>query len=548
MTRPTCSQMTLVALVRLVRFIGWAALFGSVGVVIGVTVFEALHGPVAGQSIWPTPRMWRYFITSLAMAGGASVLALVIALPATVGLLLARRPWQRGVLLSLAVLPLVSMPSSFAYAWMLLATSRVSWISRLIETIRWNRPGMQVPEAAWVLATWLWPIPALVLVAAFRHVGRRSYQLASLDARPTAAISAGVLPVMRGPLIAALAIVFILAATDSTIPPLMNATQVWSVEMLAQASIASSHDRPAAYMFWQAWPMFATIGLLALAASPGLRRMAAWADEPDAGDTGSLLPSAEGLWWAATLITLMLTILPMAVFCLELANGRDSASRAVATASRTLESAGVATLIVALAAGILSVCIALALLEDRESRSGGLAIFGKAGAGAMIANALLPPELTGTALVTFFSRIARPQDWWSIYDTTPWAWIAAMIARFGFLATIFTRLMNRRVPRELIAAAEADGATPIQRLIHARLPILRRGLAATGILVACLAMSEVAVSVLVQPPRFIGGSLAVAIDSQMHYGRQNETIASALMIMVPAMFVAAVAPMAMRKR
>src|SRR5262249_14776868 len=137
------------------------------------------RGPVAGQSIWPSPRMWRHFLGSIGMGASATALALVLALPAALALLSARRTLQRSMLLGLIVLPLISMPSSFAYAWMLLATSRVAWIAKVMTFIGWNVPGRQVLQAAWVMATWLWPIPCLVLVTSFRHGGRAAHQLAT---------------------------------------------------------------------------------------------------------------------------------------------------------------------------------------------------------------------------------------------------------------------------------------------------------------------------------------------------------------------------------
>jgi ABC-type Fe3+ transport system permease subunit len=533
------------AWIRLGRCIGWASFFASVVLVLATVFWQAGHGPDLGQAILPSPRLSRLLINTMAMAGTATMLAQLLALPAAAALLLARRPWQRGLMLSLTLLPLMTLPSSFAYAWMLLATSRIAWVARAIEFVGWNRPGWQSLQAAWALATWLWPIPALVLVAAFRHVGRRSYQLASLDARPMRALLIAALPVLRGPLLAALAIVFILAATDSTIPPLMNATQVWSVEMLAQASVASSQVRPVGYVFWQAWPLLAVIAVLACAAWPQVRRMERWVDETDGGDTGTRLPTAGWIWWAAFAVTSAVTVLPVAVFTFELSTGRSTAAQALATAYRTLSSAGLATLVVAACAAVSAVCIALALLDEPEARPIERWI-ARAGFGLVIAAALLPAELSGTALVGFWTRWTSPAQW-NLYDHTPCVWISAMLVRFAFVPVFILQLLNRRVPGELIMVATSDGASSAQRLHYARMPFLGRGLIAAGLMVGCLTMSEAAVSVLVQPPQFFGGSLAVAIDSQMHYGRQNETIASALILMFPAMIAAILAPITLKK-
>ena len=67
--------------VRLIRVIGWIALAGSVGVVWSVTIWEAIHGPEAGQDVWPSSPMWRYYATTLAIAGGVVLLSHAMALP-----------------------------------------------------------------------------------------------------------------------------------------------------------------------------------------------------------------------------------------------------------------------------------------------------------------------------------------------------------------------------------------------------------------------------------------------------------------------------------
>ncbi|HKQ49104.1 MAG TPA: hypothetical protein VJZ71_13620 [Phycisphaerae bacterium] len=534
------------AAVRLLRIVGGAAFLASVGVIVGTVILQAAFGPVADQSIWPTPRLWRYFGTTLAMASGTTIIALILAIPAVVAFAQVRTFRQRRILASLILLPLVTMPSIFAYAWLLLATRPGSPVTVFLHALGWNAPAAPPFQSAWVLATWLWPIPAMVLIAAFNHGGRAAYHLALTDASGLRAFLCGALPVMRAPLVAALAITFILSATDATIAPLMGATEVWPVEMLATASIAAKYDRPAGYLFWASWPMLAMIALVACAAGPGLRQMARWADAPDDEITAPAGRRRAGVWVITCLIAAGIVVLPIVVFCTELSTGRASAAQSLATAYQTFRRDGLATLSAAALAAAAAVAMAVTLIDDAQF--GRLRrIAGTIATALVVGMAVLPPELIGTALASFYSRLGDPARW-NVYDQTPCVWAASLVARFGFLPVCIARLMNRRTREDQIAQARSDGASTLDIIAHIRLPALAGSLAVAGLLTACLSFSEIGATILVQPPQYFGGSLAVQVDSQMHYGRQDETIASSLMLMIPAIIVALLFPLRWRVR
>jgi len=526
--------------VGVLRWVGWVALLGSCGIVVGTIVWQAGGGPEEGQAYWPTPRLWRYFGTTLWMSAAATLLALVLALPAAFALICSRRPWQRRVLLAVTIIPLVTMPSIFAYAWLILASSPHAIIKVVTAAVGWNTPGAEPLHSAVVLAVWLWPVPALVLASSFRHVGAGAFHLACLDCSPVQAFFRVALPVMRAPLIAGCAIVFILAAMDTVVSPLLGATETWSYEMLTSAGVALGYSRPAAFMFWQSWPLVAMVGLLVLAAAPGLRQMAHWADEPTVETTG-FGPAHGGLaWWSACAFAALLALHPIAVFATSLAGGRYSAGESIRMAWETMRMAGGASLIVALCSGLAGLAIGVAVVDDVRWpvawRVGGFIALG-----LVLLVAVLPPPMIGMSLVTFFSdESVSPRLRWNLYDNTPVAWIAAMLGRFAFISVCFARLMNRRVPEEISALAVVDGAGRIGGLTHARLPTLWRGLVAAAGVVACLSLTEIAASSVMQPTQWIGGSLAVHVDTMMHYGRHNHTIALSLMMMAPGVLAAGV--------
>lgn len=539
--------MILPLAVWLLRCVGWTAAAGSVVLVTFIICWQALGGPEAGQSLWPAHRAWRCYANTIWIASGATVCAFVISMPAAFALVQARHAWQRSLLYTLTIIPLITMPAVFAYAWLLLATARDGTMAAMLQALGWNTPGAEPMQAAWVLGTWLWPVPALFLAATFRRHGVQAYRMATLDATPPVAFVRGALPVMRAPLIAIAAIVFIIAAMDATVPPLMFAGDVWSVEMTAAAWIAAGHGRPVAFLLWQAWPMLATIMLVAALAIPSIRQMASWADDDTGSGSGTAAPASHLTWALASAIAVAISLFPIAVFTTELAATPTDTFQVFATAYKTFCRAGMATGIVALLAGAASLALAVCTLDEPDG-SRARRWVSRILTALVILVAVLPPEVVASALVTVFThpRIS-PTHSWNIYDNSPFVWAAAMVARFAFVPVCVARLINRRVPESLTAHARSDGATFLQRLAYVRMPVLWGPLLAASLLVMCLTLSEVSASVLVQPPQFLGGSLAFEIDAQMHYGRQSETIALSLMWMVPPVLIAAVAPILARR-
>lgn len=522
---------------RLARLIGWPALAASIGVVAAVLAWQAVQGPVQGQPVWPTPALRISLLHTLWMATAATIAAMLLALPAAIGLSIAGRR-TRGILAGLSILPLLTMPSTYAYALLVLTTGRNPAIAALTRLLGWSDTNLAPLHAGLILACWLWPIPALLLAAGFRHAGAPAYKLASLDAPPLRAFIRAALPAMSGPLIAAGAAVFILAALDSTVPPFVAASRVWGVELMADFYEAAGTARPAAYILFRAWSIIAIIALIALAARPAVQSMLAWQADPD-GDTGASPRSGRALSILATLAAALLALGPVAIYAPSMFDGRYTIAGSFAEAWRSGHRALGTTLVVSAATGALAMTLALALLDwskwPRWKRRANLLVVI-----ALAAVALLPPAMTATTLVSFFSaEWISPARGWNLYDRTPWVWIAAMLCRYAFIPVFALRIMNRRIPYELPAQAETDGATPPQSLAHARLPFLLRPLLIAGLFVAGLTFSDVAASSLTQPPQWGGGSLAVWTDGQMHYGRHNHTTALALIMLAPGMILAA---------
>lgn len=512
------------------QVLGWLVLTGGVVAPLSVIVATLIGGPpAAGLNL--SPREWIIFLRTLGVAAGATLLAAVIAVPACAALLHARRAGSRVISIALTVLPLLTPPCVFAYTWMLLASADHP-IAHLLQAVGFNSAGAAPIRAAVALASWLWPIPALVAATSFRLGGLAAYRLARLDAGPAAAMLRAALPAVTAPVSAAIALTFLLALTDSTIPPLVLA-HTWASEIAPDVLDATLYGSPLGAILWRSWPVLVSVLLAAAACVPGILRMRSWVEHDAAVDLGSAGLSVRWVSMLATGLLIAVSVLPALVFVLEMYSSPQPIGEALRRVSVLYETELRASLVVALSSGIAAAACALSVVRSGFRNGIGRRVRCAMIAGAA-ATAVLPPEVIAHALIRIFNRQGLPG---TLYDGTPIVWILGIEARFVLLCIVFTWIASRQVPADLILQSRSDGAT--EAVVHARivLPMLRRSLAAGALLVGALSLSEVAVSFLLIPPRF-GGSLAVAIDNQMHYGRNNDLIVTIGVLLAPLTVVA----------
>ncbi|MCA9256234.1 MAG: hypothetical protein KDA33_11390, partial [Phycisphaerales bacterium] len=237
--------MMSTAFYRCAQCAGWMALLVAHGVVLGTAMSQALGGPGQGVDVIPDAGAMLSLRNSLGIACGATLLALAIAIPVACVIAQSRRRSVRWGLTGLMLISILTMPSIHAYAWQLLLTCDVSiarWLNATLAAAGpWGARGM----ASIVLAMWLWPIPAAVIVDGLRRGGGELMELALLDAAPARAFWRGAAPSLRGPVIAASVAVFVAAALDAVVAPLMLASDVWAVDMVREAELAMATPRPA---------------------------------------------------------------------------------------------------------------------------------------------------------------------------------------------------------------------------------------------------------------------------------------------------------------
>lgn len=155
-----------------------------------------------GAGLW-----WRTFGLSIGIASASVLLGI---LP---GKLLARRSGHSGVLFFLLLMPLVLPRYVLYYAWSLLL-SPTTWLGQLLsQHSDWAR-GFAFAASVLVLVLWYWPIAALLIGQGYRQIDREIVDSARLESGSLNTFSKIILPLLKGPLLLAFAVCFVLALSE----------------------------------------------------------------------------------------------------------------------------------------------------------------------------------------------------------------------------------------------------------------------------------------------------------------------------------------------
>lgn len=537
-----------IASTYLLRILGGAIVIMAAGPVLAALLGALVRGPAqaplgsaaassARHTLSQSADAWWSLGRSLGIAAMATALAFALAMPAAFTLLHATRRWTRVGLAALIAWPLLAPPCVIAYAWTLLMTQDNALSQWLVKTTAWHSPRMAPVVAAWIQANWLWPIPALVMTAAFTRSGRATMRMAILDTTPANAFLRAALPAMSAALLAAAAMTALLSLGDSAIAPLVL-VRTWPGVMLEEAKSANRFADPTRFIIWRSWPMLGVLGAIGIALLLFAQRRLQTARLDDSDSLGDARPHGGVVTSLAASITALVSLSPTAILIAELATSRTP-WKSIWSSLLLNRREWQATLAVAALAGLCGLALGvIGLIRADNARSKG-----RLRAAALIAlllTAALPPVMIGHSLIRAFNfSFGIPANWkWQVYTHTPLAWLAGIVARFGCIPMLLAWWASRSAGRDGLDAARVNGASPTQVLAFVQIPAHGRTLAAGALLLACMALSEIAVSSLVTPVCF-GGSLAFAVDQQVHFGRQPEVIAMTLLLVMPAVAAAA---------
>lgn len=492
------------------RFLIAALIAWLLAAPLALALWPAVTDPAAAARVWGSTRTWLSLGQTLGMAAAVAVAAVIVSLPAACWLGRCRPTTARWLGLALLA-PLLILPIVHYYGWEL-------WVSfggplDAVLTVAGWRQYERGPLMVFIsLLGWLWPLPALVGGMALRSADADLFRQAALEPggpRKWLGVQGAVL---AAPMTAGGVVVLLLAAGETTVPPLSNLQWMWFpnelMERLSSVDAAAAPDAA-----WMGLPLVAIV--LTLILLP-LRRLLRVGEAMRFTAAGAARPHVGQSRWGVRLGTLACFAV-LACCPLGMIVARGGSPAAVWGGLVRLGQQTFGTVALAAGAATLSLGIALAAVGLLRGRlRAPLVVL----AWTVL---LLPGPLLGGRLIELYNRDG-PLGW--LYDS-PGMFMTGMAARYMAVALAIGAMVQEAADRQIADAASVDGAGPFRRWLHVHLPGGFRVLLTGWLLLAGLCLST-GVDIAGQVRRPGMPLLSFYLLEQFHYEPVSDVIAGSL--------------------
>jgi len=455
------------------------------------------------------PIGWSLAARSLGLAALAAALAAAIGLPVGLSGRLSAGP-GRTLWTALALVPLALPPYLAAIAWIGL-TGDHGLVRRAAAALFGDAALagsiFSLAGCAWVQGLALWPCVALLVRAGREGLDPAAEEAARVHLPPRRALRCVFLPAVRRELLLGVALAFVLALADFSVPSLLQ-VDTYALEVFTRFEM--SFDSAASAVF--SLPILLAVVLLLWGGfhfARGGERGPAAAPDP----SGTLTPVRT---WAPLGLALIAT-LGAPVFQLLLdAGGPESYARAFGTAGRAV--GNTVFLSVVGAGGVGAAGLLLALLGRSLSRASTLFA-----TGALALSFALPAALVGIGLALAYNRPA-----FDAISGGPAILLLAYLSRF---LVVPYRLIAVALPDQdpALDAARVHGLAPGRILQRVLLPALGSHLQVALLVLYVLILGELGSVHLVQPPGW--ETLPIRLFQLSHYGYEREVAALAVILL-----------------
>ena len=413
-----------------------------------------------------------------------------------------------GILL-LLLLPLVLPQYVLYYAWSLLL-SPTTQLGRILASSPALARFVGTAVSTGVLIGWYWPLAALILAQGRRSIDRSIWRTAMLDANRVQAFRHVTVPLLSRTILLAFAVCFVLSLSEFATFHLAGVKTV-GTELAVLYELAGA----AAPVARAAWPVVVVALVVAVFLARASDEWTAKAPITGPAKDGSRVLDVTAfaallfVSWAAPLLVLIANVTTLQPLRQFVTLHLDDLLWSGLTAG---------------CASVLAYLIGLSgLLWTAKSLTSAIARF-VIHASIFLAM-FLPASLLAVSLLRLSVAAGVPAD-----VRQSWLMVSAgQSSRFAGVALILLLLTRYPDRQRLAAMASLDGASLLGTWRHVHLPRTWPVLAGTFLLVMMLSMTELAATMVLLPaglPNF-----AQRLLNQMHYARDQQVIASCLILM-----------------
>jgi len=443
----------------------------------------------------------------------AAVIALVaVLLGWSPGRLLGTSHRHKDMLLLLLFMPLVLPRYVLYYAWTLVlspTTQLGAFLSRRIEIARF----VGSLSSSCVLILWYWPLAALLIAQGWRKIDRQIWDSASLDAAGFGIFRKITLPLLARPLLLAFGVCFVLCLSE------FATFHLAGVETLGtKLAVLYEETGSEAAPVRAAWPVSIAALILAVILGTGTQ---SWSLSAPVATVE--FESQKRRWIILFLLIGFSLIAPLALLIGSITDTQaleqffmlhlDELAWSMSIASVT---AAIAYLI---AFGTLSLDKIAACRFRRSGRLLSLVM-----RTSIFLTMFIPGSILGISLLKMLAAANAPallrQSWFIVS-----AGQAGRFAGIALILLLLTRCMNEKSLSEM---ASLDGAGRSQIWWYIHLPYTWPLFIGSFILIVMFGMTELSATMVLLPaglPNF-----AQRLLNQMHYARDQQVIASCLVL------------------
>ena len=467
-----------------------------------------------GQAISPATetetasRILPAALRSVALAG--VIAAVAVLLGWVPGRLLGTCRRGKDLLLLLLLMPLVLPRYVLYYAWGLLlspTTELGAYLSGKPELARF----VGAFSSSLVLVLWHWPLASLLIGQGWRSMDRQIWDCASLDANGFEIFKKITLPLLGRPLLLAFVVCFVLSVSEFATFHLAGVQTIGTeLAVLYEETGSESHLARAA------WPVVAVALVLAIVLGKSCRSWGAGAAPVGTGE----LESHRWQWILLLALIVISLIFPIALL---LSNMTDT--QALRQFFKLHPDDLGWSLVVAGVAAAMAYLIAFgAISVETHRRRYSWQLLSFVLRTTILLVMFVPASLVAVSLLKMLTvchvPMALRQGWYIVS--------AGQAGRFAGVAMILLLLTRHTYRRCLSEMAALDGAPRLKAWWYVHLPHTWPLLVGTFILIVMFGVTELSATMVLLPaglPNF-----AQRLLNQMHYARDQQVIASCLVL------------------